>query len=52
MRATILATYARVRHSDIRTTMNIYGAAMTDSKRQAHSKVVKLVIAGAGGARA
>jgi len=41
-----------MRHSDIRTTMNIYGAAMSESKRQANSKVVRLVLAGAGVARA
>ena len=33
-----------MRHADIRTTMNIYGKAMTDSKRQAHSKVVEMVL--------
>jgi integrase len=33
-----------MRHSDIRTTMNIYGQAMTDDMRQAHQKVVKLAI--------
>ena len=27
-----------MRHSSIQTTMNVYGKAMTDSKRQAHSK--------------
>lgn len=26
------------------TTMNIYGKAMTDSKRQAHSRVVEMVM--------
>src|SRR5262249_6413706 len=31
-----------MRHSDIRTTMNQYGDAMTDDMRQAHSKVVGL----------
>jgi integrase len=29
-----------MRHASIQTTMNIYGKAMTDSKRQADSKVV------------
>jgi len=29
-----------MRHASILTTMNIYGKAMTNSKRQAHSKVV------------
>jgi hypothetical protein len=33
-----------MRHASIQTTMNIYGKAMTDSKRQAHSKVVKMVL--------
>jgi integrase len=33
-----------MRHASIQTTMNIYGKAMTDSKRQAHSKVVELVL--------
>jgi integrase len=32
-----------MRHASIQTTMNIYGKAMTDSKRQAHSKVVDMV---------
>jgi len=30
-------------HSDIRTTMNIYGAAMSESKREANSKVLGLL---------
>ena len=33
-----------MRHASIETTMNIYGKAMTDSKRQAHSKVVEMVL--------
>jgi integrase len=33
-----------MRHADIRTTMNIYGKAMEKSKREAHSKVVRLVL--------
>ena len=32
-----------MRHASIQTTMNIYGKAMTNSKRQAHSKVVEMV---------
>jgi integrase len=32
-----------MRHASIQTTMNIYGKAMTDTKRQAHSKVVEMV---------
>jgi integrase len=33
-----------MRHASIQTTMNIYGKAMPDSKRQAHSKVVERVM--------
>jgi integrase len=33
-----------MRHADIRTTMNIYGDAITDDMRQAHEKVVKLAL--------
>jgi hypothetical protein len=33
-----------MRHASIQTTMNIYGKAMTDSKRQAHSKVVEMIL--------
>jgi len=33
-----------MRHASITTTMNVYGKAMTDSKRQAHSKVVQMVL--------
>jgi integrase len=33
-----------MRHARIQTTMNIYGKAMTDSKRQAHSKAVELIL--------
>jgi integrase len=33
-----------MRHADIRTTMNIYGRAMEESKREAHHKVVRLVL--------
>jgi integrase len=35
-----------MRHASIQTTMNIYGKAMTDGKRQAHSKVVQMVLNG------
>ncbi|MGA2002376.1 MAG: site-specific integrase [Terriglobales bacterium] len=34
-----------MRHSDIRTTMNIYGEVVTDEMAQAHSKVVGLALA-------
>ena len=33
-----------MRHSDIRTTMNIYGDAATSDMRNAHEKVVKLAL--------
>jgi integrase len=33
-----------MRHASIQTTMNVYGRAMTDSKRQAHGKVVQMVL--------
>ena len=34
-----------MRHSDIRTTMNIYGDAMTEDMLEAHAKVVRLALA-------
>ncbi len=37
-----------MRHSDIRTTMNIYGDVVTDEMAQAHSKVVGLALASDG----
>jgi len=33
-----------MRHASVQTTMNVYGRAMTDSKRQAHSNVVQMVL--------
>ena len=33
-----------MRHASIQTTMNVYGKAMTDTKRQAHCKVVELIL--------
>jgi integrase len=33
-----------MRHSDIRTTMNIYGDAATEDMRKAHSKIVRLAL--------
>jgi integrase len=33
-----------MRHASITTTMNVYGKAMTDTKRQANSKVVEMVL--------
>ncbi|HEY6184111.1 MAG TPA: site-specific integrase [Terriglobales bacterium] len=35
-----------MRHSDIRTTLNIYGDVVTNEMAQAHSKVVELALAG------
>ena len=33
-----------MRHSDIRTTMNIYGDVVTDEMERAHSNVVALAL--------
>lgn len=33
-----------MRHASITTTMNVYGKVMTDTKRQANSKVVQMVL--------
>jgi integrase len=33
-----------MRHSDIRTTMNVYGDVVTDEMQRAHSKVVALAL--------
>lgn len=33
-----------MRHASIQTTMNVYGKAMSDSKRQANSKVVRMFL--------
>jgi integrase len=33
-----------MRHASIQTTMNVYGQAMASSKREANSKVVKMVL--------
>ena len=33
-----------MRHASIQTTMNVYGKAMTDSKRDANSNVVKMIL--------
>ncbi|MCE5306746.1 MAG: site-specific integrase [Acidobacteriales bacterium] len=33
-----------MRHASVQTTMNVYGRAMTDSKRQAHGNVVQMVL--------
>jgi len=34
-----------MRHTDIRTTMNVYGTAATADMRQAHTKIVRLALA-------
>ena len=34
-----------MRHEDIRTAMNVYSKAMDASKREAHGKVVRMVLA-------
>ena len=36
-----------MRHADIRTTMNLYGDALTEDMRQAHQRVVDLALNGA-----
>jgi integrase len=33
-----------MRHSDIRTTMNVYGDVVTDEMRQAHARVVRMAL--------
>jgi len=33
-----------MRHSDVRTTMNVYGDSLPEDERQAHEKVVKLAL--------
>ncbi len=33
-----------LRHADIRTTMNVYTQAVSEQKRVAHSKVVRMVL--------
>ena len=33
-----------MRHADIRTTMNLYTQANTDQKRQAHGRIVQMVL--------
>ena len=33
-----------MRHASIQTTMNVYGQAMPEGKRQANSKVVEMVL--------
>jgi hypothetical protein len=37
-----------MQHASIQTTMNVYGRAMTETKRAANSKVVRLVLRGDG----
>jgi integrase len=33
-----------MRHAQVSTTMNVYGNAQMDSKREAHDKVVRMVL--------
>ena len=33
-----------LRHSDVATTMNIYGSALTEDMRKAHDKLVKKLL--------
>ncbi len=33
-----------MRHASIQTTMNVYGQAMSSSKREVNSKVVEMVL--------
>ena len=33
-----------MRHASIQTTMNVYGQALSSTKRQANSKVVQMVL--------
>jgi integrase len=33
-----------MRHAQISTTMNVYGSAYMEGKREAHTKVVKMVL--------
>jgi integrase len=40
-----------MRHASIQTTMNVYGQAMSSSKREANSKIVELVLKPALGGR-
>ncbi len=40
-----------MRHADIRTTMNVYGDAVTTDMREAHGKIVGLALNGTGTAR-
>ena len=37
-----------MRHVSIQTTMNVYGRAMADGKRQAHGNVVEMILKPAG----
>jgi len=40
-----------MRHASITTTMNVYGRAMPDIKREANSKVVRMVLKQEKGSR-
>jgi hypothetical protein len=37
-----------MRHASIQTTMNVYGRAMTDGKRQTHNNVVQMILQASG----
>jgi site-specific recombinase XerD len=43
--AAIAVQQKLMRHSDIRTTMNVYGDVITDEMRETHAKVVRLALA-------
>jgi integrase len=42
--APITVQQTLMRHSDIRTTMNIYGSALPETMRAAHGRVVRMVL--------
>lgn len=42
--ATLDVQRGLMRHSSIQTTMNVYGGAVADDKRDAHGKVVRMVL--------
>ena len=43
MGTAVAAQQKLMRHSDIRTTMNVYGDVVDDQTKEAHGKVVALV---------
>jgi integrase len=42
----IAAQQKLMRHSDIRTTLNIYDDVVTNEKAEAHAKIVRLALSG------